>query len=97
VLVHCTALHLTLRSPFGGCAACVTGRDVQFGPPESASFQRAQRNFIVSCAGYAITSYILQVKDRHNGNVMIDSEGHMVHIDCPTAPCKECRSVADTV
>lgn len=45
----------------------------KFGPPESAAFQQAQRNFIVSLAGYAITSYILQVKDRHNGNVMIDA------------------------
>lgn len=41
----------------------------KFGPPESASFQKAQRNFIVSSAAYAVTSYILQVKDRHNGNV----------------------------
>jgi len=53
----------------------------RFGPPESEAFQRAQRNFIVSCAGYAVTSYLLQVKDRHNGNLMIDKDGHMVHID----------------
>jgi phosphatidylinositol 4-kinase len=32
-------------------------------------------------AGYAVTSYILQVKDRHNGNIMVDNDGHMVHID----------------
>jgi phosphatidylinositol 4-kinase len=53
----------------------------RFGPEESESFQKAQRNWIVSCAGYAVTSYILQVKDRHNGNVMVDDAGHMIHID----------------
>eukprot|EP00976_Prorocentrum_cordatum_P098400 1191386-Prorocentrum_minimum.AAC.2 len=32
-------------------------------------------------AGYAVASYFLQAKDRHNGNLLIDKAGHLVHID----------------
>ncbi|XP_058066115.1 uncharacterized protein LOC131215739 [Anopheles bellator] len=53
----------------------------EYGAPESAPFRRAQRNFMQSCAAYCLISYLLQVKDRHNGNILLHSDGHLIHID----------------
>jgi len=52
-----------------------------YGPPTSKSFLAAQRNFVRSLAGYSIVAYLLGLKDRHNGNIMIDTRGHIIHID----------------
>ncbi|KAI8025784.1 Phosphatidylinositol 4-kinase alpha 1 [Camellia lanceoleosa] len=52
-----------------------------FGPVGSRSFETARENFIISSAGYAVASLLLQPKDRHNGNLLFDSEGRLVHID----------------
>ncbi|KAJ6849268.1 phosphatidylinositol 4-kinase alpha 1-like [Iris pallida] len=52
-----------------------------YGPVGSPSFEAAREMFMVSSAGYAVASLLLQPKDRHNGNLLFDSQGRLVHID----------------
>lgn len=53
----------------------------KFGIPTSVGFRKAQLAFAGSLAAYSVVCYLLWVKDRHNGNIMYDEEGHVVHID----------------
>ena len=54
---------------------------INYGKPSSDEYKKAQNNFADSLSAYSLASYILQIKDRHNGNILIDIEGHLMHID----------------
>lgn len=43
-----------------------------FGKPGSREYELGQKNFVESLAGYSCACYLLQFKDRHNGNILLD-------------------------
>lgn len=52
-----------------------------FGDRSSDDYADAKACFVESLAAYSMVCYILQIKDRHNGNILLDNRGHLIHID----------------
>ena len=44
-------------------------------------FEEGQKNFAESLAGYSLVCYLLSIKDRHNGNILLSKDGCIIHID----------------
>lgn len=54
---------------------------LQYGPPGTPQFNQAVVNFMRSLVGYSLFTYLVQVRDRHNANILMDKDGHIIHID----------------
>ncbi|KAG5439990.1 hypothetical protein PCK2_000682 [Pneumocystis canis] len=52
-----------------------------YGDIHSEEYRSAQDCFMRSLAAYSLICYLFQLKDRHNGNILLDTEGHLIHID----------------
>ncbi|CAK70676.1 unnamed protein product (macronuclear) [Paramecium tetraurelia] len=45
------------------------------------NIQQALQIYVQSLTAYSLVCYFLQVKDRNDGNILLDDEGHLIHID----------------
>ena len=49
--------------------------------PDQNMFMESCKTFKMSSAGYAVSTCILGIADRHPGNIMVQKDGHYFHID----------------
>ena len=54
------------------------GKDSEHHP---AAHNAARLNFVRSLAPNLVTQYLLAIKDRHNGNILLHNDGRIIHVD----------------
>ncbi|KAF1808258.1 hypothetical protein P152DRAFT_405822 [Eremomyces bilateralis CBS 781.70] len=87
VSLHSLKRSLTLASiaagknPRKGIATLPDHFAQAFGDADGEAYGAAVDAFKRSLAAYSVISYVLLLKDRHNGNILIDNAGHVIHID----------------
>ncbi|KAJ8610965.1 hypothetical protein CTAYLR_010170 [Chrysophaeum taylorii] len=47
----------------------------------NTSYVAAEDRFVKSCAACCVSTYVLGIADRHNGNIMLSTDGRLFHID----------------
>lgn len=80
----CVSVHSIKKASLssGHCCTLKQYYTSRFGSPSSDSFKAALLNFVHSLAAYSLICYCLHIKDRHNGNILVNTlTGHLVHID----------------
>lgn len=53
----------------------------EFAADPTEALKASKKNFVSSLAAYSLLSYFFEFKDRHNGNLLLDTAGHVIHID----------------
>jgi len=55
--------------------------EATYGPADTPRGHAARWRFASSLAAYSAVCYAFAIKDRHNGNILLDTAGHLIHID----------------
>ncbi len=69
------SIHLKYGGRFGALGDDTISKFLKDYNKTDEDFKVAQDNFIRSCAGYCVATYVLGIGDRHSGNIMLSRSG----------------------